>query len=72
MDVHERIVDGWYDAGRSAQFASFETLENMQGSNNNAREVILVDSRRDMRLKDIVDKAESLLNAFSDLEAKIR
>jgi hypothetical protein len=68
LDFTERVEDGFYDAGRNAEFAPFAELERKP----NVREVILADAERDPRLYEIRDKAREMLRALPDLEIRIR
>lgn len=57
---HERLPDGFYDAGRDRPFSSLEVFEKEPPSFN-SREVILVDRERDEDLDEITLSAQQLL-----------
>ncbi|KAL6079576.1 copper transport protein ctr1, variant 2 [Balamuthia mandrillaris] len=78
LDFTDRIEDGFYDAGREVEFAPFDQLlekldkQMMEQPDVPLREIILVDSTRDLRLKETKIQAEFLLSQFPHLETKIR
>jgi len=70
LEIEDKIADGFYDPGRG-EFLSLEEYQR-QPVNLTTREILLVDSRTDVKLKSYVHRAQEMLHNFADVESQAR
>lgn len=71
LQFDDTLIDGFYDPGRMADILPFREYHT-QPVNLETREILLVDSRTDAKLAQIVRRAHDIMNCFTDIESQAR
>eukprot|EP01114_Cavostelium_apophysatum_P017628 TRINITY_DN5290_c0_g1_i1.p1 TRINITY_DN5290_c0_g1~~TRINITY_DN5290_c0_g1_i1.p1 ORF type:complete len:952 (+),score=258.97 TRINITY_DN5290_c0_g1_i1:288-3143(+) len=71
LSFEDRLVDGFYDPGRCRSFLSQSEYQS-QPLDASGREILLVDSTIDGKLASYMQRAQEMLNRFTDLESQAR